>query len=144
MHRELETAFRNAHYRVLDAAGDFVLQIDQPSAKLQQLLHGLREVEASLLTAFNPGARPRDLESNQRAQRELVAELTSEGFRVITAQNEDPENRWPLEASVLVPGLSLSRARRAAERHGQVAFLWSDGSGTPRLVETAPGRLPDH
>lgn len=142
MHRDLEDAFRNTRYRVLDAAGEFVLQVDQPSATLQQLLVACQEAEAALLTAFNPGARPRDLKANERAQRELVAELTRGGFRVINARNEDPENLWPVEASVLVPGLPLSTAQRLAAKHGQVAFLWSDRSGTPRLVETDSARRP--
>jgi hypothetical protein len=142
MHRDLENAFRNTRYRVLDTAGDFVLQVDQPSANLQLLLVACREAGAALLTAFNPGARPRDLEANERAQRELVAELASGGFRVINARNEDPENLWPIEASVLVPGLPLASAHRLAAQHGQVAFLWSDRSGTPRLVETDSTRRP--
>lgn len=137
MHRDLETAFRATRYHVMDAAGSFVLQVDHPSQALQHLLRAVGQQQAALLTAYNPGARQQDAVANAAAQQALLADLDAAGFRAIPGRNEDPEGRWPDEASVLVPGLSLFRARQLASRYRQAAFLWSDDSATPRLVETA-------
>jgi hypothetical protein len=37
-----------------------------------------------------------------------------------------------------VPDLSLEEARTLAQRFGQLAILWCDASGTPRLHTTRP------
>jgi hypothetical protein len=92
---------------------------------------------AALLTAFNPGGRRQAPFRNRQSQQRLQRELLRDGYVVLAGRNEDPRGRWPMEPSLLALDLPLMRARRLAARHGQLAFLWMEEDGTPRLIETA-------
>jgi hypothetical protein len=139
MRKDLESAYRATNYRVQVDDAAFVLQVDQHSASLAALLQSLHANCAALLTAFNPGSEPHDAAWNHAAQRALQAELAAAGYIWYAARNEDPAGAWPVEDSVLVPGLGVVAAHAIAARYGQVAFLWSEADATPRLVEAAAG-----
>lgn len=137
MRRELRKTFRGVHYCVTAPRGDLLLRVDQRHPDLAALLEESGASQAALLTAFNPGARRAAPFRNQRAQRRLREEIAHRGYRTLAGRNEDPRGRWPTEPTLLVLGLPLQVARRLAAGHGQVAFLWIQSDGTPRLVETA-------
>lgn len=139
MDHVLKTAYRAALYRVLAPAGELLLKVDQPSPGLADLLREAGADQAALLTAFNPHSQIQTAGWNRTAQARLLAQLAAEGYRPLPACNGDPAGRWPVEHSVLVPGMDLPAARRIAARYQQVAFLWIDARGTPRLVETRAG-----
>lgn len=136
MHRELESAFRRARYRVFAPAGELLLRVDQPDVKLAELLANSAGT-AALLTAFNPHGRRQAPFRNRRSQQLLMRTLKQQGRIMFAARNEDPRGRWPVEPSLLVMGMLEKDARRLAARHGQAAFLWIETGGTPRLIETA-------
>jgi hypothetical protein len=137
MHRELESAFRRACYRVHAPRGDLVLRVDVFEPELETLLHANHVQEAALLTAFNPHGRRQPPFRNRQAQRALRAELLQSGLEILEGRNEDPRGLWPAEPTLLALGLSLPVAHHVALRYGQAAFLWLDATGTPRLVEAA-------
>ncbi|MET0279833.1 MAG: DUF3293 domain-containing protein [Steroidobacteraceae bacterium] len=140
MDAALEAAFRSTHYHVLAPAGEFVLLVDVHSEPLRQLLHSAGQPHAAVLTAFNPGALRRAAAANCAAQEALRQELVALGCTVVAARNVDPRGEWPVETSVLVPGLPEAQARRLAAHHGQLAYLWCTDAGTARLIETATGQ----
>lgn len=131
-------AYRAARYCV-EAPEPFELAVDQCSETLLRLLRDTGAACAALLTAFNPGSAPRTATENETAQRSLQETLDSSGWRTIPACNEDPYHQWPTEVSTLALGLPLEDARRIAAQYGQLAFLWSDATGCPRLIETSAG-----
>jgi hypothetical protein len=137
MQRQLESAFRRTNYRVFARDGELLLKVDEANPGLAALLHASGAACAALLTAFNPGGSRQALFRNRRSQQRLHHALQQWGYPVIQARNEDPRSLWPGEPSLLVPGLACEVARQLAADHGQIAFLWIEAGGTPRLIETA-------
>ncbi|MEO6081042.1 MAG: DUF3293 domain-containing protein [Steroidobacteraceae bacterium] len=131
-------AFLAAIYRFDSEDGELLLTVDSPNAALLDLLHSRGTQSAAVITAFNPQGRRQDDTLNRAAQDVLLRDLTTAGHDIFPGRNEDPDGRWPVEASFLVLGISLSAARALAARHNQLAFLWADAvTATPRLIETA-------
>jgi hypothetical protein len=137
MHRELESAFRRTRYRVLTPDAELLLRVDQRAPALADLLRKSGASCAALLTAFNPAGSRYPPFRNRQWQRQLGRELARQGHVLLPARNEDPRGLWPTEASLLVLDLPPAEARRIAARYRQVAFLWLDAAGTPRLIFTA-------
>jgi hypothetical protein len=135
----LHAAYRATLYRFDAPGGELQLQVDCSSLALQRLLQHARQPCAAVLTAFNPGSVLQEESRNLRAQSALAEELQCVGLNCIPGRHEDPDGRWPTESGLLVLGLGRSAAREMAARYGQLAFLWSDASATPRLVETTSG-----
>jgi Protein of unknown function (DUF3293) len=132
----LRLAYRAAHYRFDVPGAPLLLQVDQHSAALQQLLRDAGRSCAAALTAFNPRGELQAEHSNLHAQQQLVVELEALWCLCILGRHEDPKGQWPPEISALALGLDRPNAHALAARYGQLAFLWCDASGTPRLVET--------
>lgn len=137
MRRELSRTFGGVHYRVTTPRGELLLRVDQPHPGLAALLQASGASRAALMTAFNPGACLAPPFRNRREQGLLRAKVVRLGYRAWAGRNVDPRGRWPVEPTLLVLDLPLEVAQRLAARHGQVAFLWIQSDGTPRLVETA-------
>ncbi len=136
MDESLRQAYCNAHYHFDAPGGALLLHVDSPNDALCLLLQTVGQSSAVAITAWNPGSRPQDDATNRRAQQDLEREISALALTCIPGRHEDPAGHWPTECSTLVPGLPLSEAHRLAARFGQLAFLWSDSSGTPRLIET--------
>ncbi len=137
MDDRLRQAYNSAHYYFDAPDGALLLHVDCPSAALRRLLLAKGQSSAVAITAWNPGSTLRDIGGNRRAQLTLERELSALALTCIPGRHEDPAGRWPTEISVLVLGLPLSEAHRLAASFGQLAFLWSDSTGTPRLIETS-------
>jgi len=136
MDAKREAAFRSTRYRVRIPLADLLLRVDQPEPRVARLLRELGADCAVLVTAYNPGARRATPFRNRRAQRRLWNELTHCGYRLFEGCNEDPHRRWPEEPSMLVIDLPLAAAQGLCARYGQVAFLWLQTDGIPRLRPT--------
>lgn len=137
---KLMSAYRNTLYRV-DAPGrEIVLRVDQHDDQLAKLLREAGVQRAALLTAYNPGSRPRAAQQNEAEQRALEAGLRDAGHPCLPARNEPraaaDRPHWT-ERSVLVLDIGLEAAQAIAARLGQVAFLWIGADATPRLIATA-------
>jgi Protein of unknown function (DUF3293) len=132
----LRQAYSSAHYYFETPDGELLLQVDRPSPALHLLLLAKGTASAVALTAWNPGSTLQDDAANRRAQQDLERELSALQLTCIPGRHEDPAGHWPNECSTLVLGLTHFDAQRLAARFGQLAFLWSDATGTPRLIET--------
>jgi hypothetical protein len=132
----LREAYRATLYRFDTPDGELLLQVDRYSPALQQLLQDTAQTCASVLTACNPGSVLQEEGSNLRAQAALRKALRDLGVACLPGRHVDPEGRWPDEAGILALGIDCAVAHDLAARHGQLAFLWSDHTATPRLIET--------
>jgi Protein of unknown function (DUF3293) len=134
---ELRRAFHLALYRYAVPGGELLLEIDRHSEPLRQLLLAHGAASAAAITAYNPGSQQRDEHSNLRAQQQLEGDLQALELPCFPGRHEDPADQWPAEISALALGLSCAAACRIAARYGQLAIVWSDAGGTPRLIEIA-------
>ncbi|WP_366510990.1 DUF3293 domain-containing protein [Yoonia sp.] len=48
----------------------------------------------------------------------------------------DPSGEWPREESVLVPGISLERAKSLDVEFGQNAIVWAGYDAVPHLISS--------
>ncbi|HUS25414.1 MAG TPA: DUF3293 domain-containing protein [Candidatus Binatia bacterium] len=126
----LVEAYRKARYRVLGPDGDFELRVGEPSPAADALLGREAASCAALLTAWNPRSRTRDDAANAAAQATLQADLA--GHPVHPAEGSG--DKWEVEPSLFVAGLSRAEALVLAQRHGQHAFLWLERGGPVELV----------
>jgi hypothetical protein len=130
---ELLSAFRSAWYLVDLPSVRVKLQVDVPSEPLRLWLQSEGHFCAALLTAHNPASRQRDPQANKQSQDRLHELLRERSLAFRIGCNVDPQQRWPAEDSVLVADLPLPQAHKLAVHFGQLAFLWSDASGVPKL-----------
>lgn len=131
--RELIMAYETTDFRVLEPQ-EFTLRIGQHSTELQSLYVELSVKCAGYLTAWNPFSKEASELDNEHAQRQLLRQLSLEGFPALNALGIDPSGDWPGEESVLVPGLSLDRAKSLGSEFGQNAIVWAGPDAVPQLV----------
>jgi hypothetical protein len=137
----LLAAYRATWYRVQAPGAELRLRVGKHDAQLAKVLREAWVGHAALLTAWNPGSRPRDRQMNEASHDALLRELQAAGYPCLYGTSE-PETisgsgaTW-IEPNVLALDLPLDAARAIAARYGQLAFLWMDQQATPRLVITA-------
>ena len=130
---ELILAYEATDFRVLEPQ-TFTLRVGQHSAELQSLYVDMGVTCAGYLTAWNPFSREASELENEYAQRQLLRQLSLEGFPALNALGIDPSGDWPGEESVFVPGLSLDRAKLLGSEFGQNAIVWAGTDAVPQLV----------
>lgn len=130
---ELILAYTTTDFRVLEPQA-FTLRVGQHSADLQSLYVELGVTCAGYLTAWNPFSEEASEVDNENAQRQLLRQLSIEGFLALNALDLDPSGDWPGEESVFVPGLSLDRAKLLGSEFGQNAIVWAGSDAVPQLV----------
>lgn len=130
---ELIIAYEATEFRVLEPQA-FTLRVGQQSAALQSLYVELGVKCAGYLTAWNPFSREASKLENEYAQRQLLRQLSLEGFPALNALGIDPSGDWPGEESVFVPGLSLDRAKLLGSEFDQNAIVWAGSAAVPQLV----------
>ncbi len=98
-------------------------------------IHRMHRVDCSaFLTAFNPFSEPLDEQENDRRHELLMQELKLRSLPVLEGYGSHPDNGWPPEASVLVPGLSLEASKSLGARFEQNAIVWSGADAVPQLI----------
>ena len=130
---DLIMAYETTDFRVL-APREFTLSVGQRSAELHALYVELGLTCAGYLTAWNPFSKEASELENENAQRQLLWQLSLEGFPALNALGIDPSGDWPGEESVFVPGLSLDRAKLLGSEFGQNAIVWAGSDAMPQLV----------
>ncbi|SDH56093.1 Protein of unknown function [Paraburkholderia steynii] len=110
------------------------LRIGQTNPELVTL-HKTHNVNCSaFVTACNPFSQNCSPEFNAASQEALACELKRLGLIAIEGIGKHPSDRWPGEASYLVPGLSLEAAKALGAQYRQNAIVWSADDATPQLV----------
>lgn len=126
-------AYRDAIYRVA-AEPPFSLAVDQPSHDLERVYREAGVRSAAFLTACNPVGRPLRRETNEDRQRQLRADLETEGLSFVEGVGCDPVGRWAGEPSFLVLGISSDQAEALGKNYRQNAIVWASDDAVPRLV----------
>lgn len=137
----LGDAFRRAEYRIEVPGGPPVLlHIGVPSAALDEALHRVGVRTWAVVTAWNPGSRPRPDDENRQAQRSLEERIAREGGRFWPARNQAEGGAAFVEPSVFLLDVTLERAAALGRDFGQVAVVWGEAGRSPRLLSCARGR----
>jgi hypothetical protein len=111
-----------------------ILRIGKVSSELAAI-HRLHCVDCSaFLTAFNPFSQPLDEQENDRRHELLMQELKRRSLPGLEGHGSHPDNGWPPEPSVLVPGLSLEASKSLGARFEQNAIVWSGANAVPQLI----------
>lgn len=129
----LSAAFKQAVYQVHAPDGDLILRIGARHTRLAALLRRENCRGAAILTAYNPQAQLCDDSFNEAVQETLLCSLQHQGLQWWPAVNLDPSGQWPPEPSFLVLNISLHQARWQARRFNQLAFVYIQPDGIPRL-----------
>lgn len=133
----LQQAYRLAHYWVdpADTATPrWRLQVGvrQPLLLAGYALHQV--CCATYLTACNPHGQLLVADDNVRRMRQLCAALAAEGWIFDAGFGQDPQGRWPGEASVLVWGMDAPTARLWGGQWQQNAVLFCAADAIPGLL----------
>lgn len=130
---QLIAAFRATHYEV-HAAVPFVLRVDAPSPRLDEILTVHAADCAAFVTAWNPFSGRQSETVNQAAQAHLEEELRRRGYTLIAGIGVDPCGQWPGEPSVLVLGMARPEAVEIGRACRQHAVVWARRGAPVELV----------
>lgn len=128
---------------LLQAYRDTLYEVCEPPLTLRvgvvceplRMLHRRLGVECSaFLSACNPFSRRLDAPSNAARHGALLRQLRAAGRVYFEGQGRHPSNGWPVELSVLVPGLTLRASGALARRQGQNALVWCGAHAVPELI----------
>ncbi|NBD96063.1 MAG: DUF3293 domain-containing protein [Gammaproteobacteria bacterium] len=136
-------AFAATDYRPRVGGREFVIRAGRPHEALDTALDGKTW---AVVTAFNPGARVSDGESNLARHRRLREAIAERGWANYPAVNRDPSGDWPDETSLLVVGADLDAIDAIATAFGQAAIVTGQ-QGEPARIRvygtTWSQTLPD-
>ena len=133
---ELLAAYLDARYEVLAPGGSCLLRPGHRA--LPALAAALPATCWTVITAWNPGSRPRPEADNRQADAALQAELDALGLRRLPTLASDAEGNWP-EPGWLVADLSTADTDALARRFGQAGVLhWRAGGAVRLRVYLAP------
>ncbi|MDL5036165.1 DUF3293 domain-containing protein [Comamonas resistens] len=133
----LQRAYCRAIYRVHGESGpasDWWLQVGTHQPRLLAGYAQHRVCCATYLTACNPHGQLLNANDNALRMRQLCEALAAEGWVFGTGFGEDPQGRWPGEASVLIWGMDALTARIWGEQWQQNAVLWCSADAVPQLL----------
>lgn len=130
----LRQAFEETHY-IVHHQPPFTLRIGQHSPELDALLKDTGHDCAAFITAWNPMSQPLSQEEDRSRQQSLLKEINARGLTALQGIGQHPNNGWPGEESILVPGLQLEAARAMARKFEQLAFVWVKQAGPAELIE---------
>lgn len=126
-------AYAETDYRVFGAA-PFVLRVGVFSNELAALQAQLGVTCSAFVTAHNPCSRLLSSDEND-ARNAMLARMVAEfGLTCIAGIGQHPNNRWPGEASFLVPGATLDTAQDLGRHFEQNAIVWCAADAVPKLV----------
>jgi hypothetical protein len=132
---DLEAAYRDTDYRVLDApGGPFTIRVGEFSFEAEHLMYENCVFEWAFVTACNPGSDQLAPEENARRIAELEAVCLYHGWPHYFGEGAGRDGSWPPEPSYFVVGISESEAVAVAEHFGQNAIVVGRAGEQARLV----------
>lgn len=129
----LDVAFRATSYRVDTADGVFDLRIGRPDPAFDDYLRRLGVSCWAVLTACNPGGVRYD-DGNRLRQMRLQQRLQTLRWSYSIACNLSDDSAWPEEPGFLLLQVSEQEVCTLASEFSQLACVFGDVGGTPRLV----------
>jgi hypothetical protein len=111
-----------------------ILRIGKVSPELAEIHRSHRVDCSAFITAFNPFSQPFDEQENERRHELLLKEIKLRSLPIVQGLGSHPDNGWPPEVSLLVPGLSLEASKSLGTRFEQNAIVWSATDTVPQLI----------
>lgn len=133
MPAELLQAFTETDY-IVHHEPPFTMNIGQPCPALKALMGEHNALCAAYITAWNPFSQQLSRQQNDVRQTALKTELKRRGLKCFDGIGQHPSNNWPGEPSLLILDLDREAAKMLADNYEQLAFVWSDKTGVPKLV----------
>lgn len=128
----LLAAYTNALY-VVFAEQPITLRIDHQNRQIEQLLEGFGRQTAVFITACNPNSVQLAAAENERRMQLLLRDNSVLNLPYLHGESRDPTGNWPVEASLLLPGMDRHQGQKLARRFEQKAFVFVQ-QGIPRLI----------
>jgi hypothetical protein len=129
----LDAAFRATCYRVDTTDGVFDLRIGRPEPAFDDFLRRQGVSCWAVLTACNPGGI-RDDDGNRLRLMHLQERLQTLGWSFSFASNLADDKLWPAEPGFLLLQVSEQEVRSLASEFFQLAYVYGEVGGAPRLV----------
>lgn len=130
----LDAAYRATTYRVHFGDGDADIRVDQFQPRVDRWLEDFGADRWAYVTAANPGSARLGDDDNQLRQAQLLAALAADSWPSVDGESIADAGDWPVEAGVLIGGMTPADALRLARRFGQNAILAGERGRPARLV----------
>ena len=131
---ELWQAYLETDYQVF-SENPFTLKVGQYSDELNSIIKKSKYSSAAFITAYNPYSKQLSNAENIAKQEQLKIEIAKRGLTAIEGIGQHPSNQWPGESSLLILGLNKATATTLARQLEQNAFVWSDETSIPQLIQ---------
>lgn len=130
---ELMALYQSSLFHVY-AKPDFILYIGQRSAAADSLIQRYNANTAVFITACNPYSNVLSAEENRARNHALEQELVSDGYRFFQALGQDPDAKWPSEASFFVLDMRRPAALALGQKYQQNAVVWYEKGQSAELM----------
>ena len=134
--KELWQAYLETDFKVF-AENSFTMKVGQYSSELNSIIKKSKYSSAAFITAYNPYSQQLSDAENVARQEQLKIEIAKRGLTTIEGVGQHPSNQWPGEPSLLIIGLSKAAAATLARQLEQNAFVWSDETSIPQLIQSS-------
>lgn len=133
---ELVEAYCNTSYRIPEL--EIELRVGQHSPQIDALLRRYGKKRWVFISASHPRSVLTEDEINQRQHAALRRCIEVREYPFFEGVGIGDKGDWPPERSLLVLGLSLSKAQFLCQQFGQNAFLTGRPEGQAELVWCQP------
>ena len=132
--KELWQAYLETDFKVF-SENPFTLKVGHYSDELNSIIKKSKCSSAAFITAYNPYSQQLTDTENVARQEQLKIEIAKRGLTAIEGIGQHPSNQWPGEPSLLILGLNKAAAATLASQLEQNAFVWSDETSIPQLIQ---------
>ncbi|MGE3843065.1 MAG: DUF3293 domain-containing protein [Vicinamibacterales bacterium] len=140
---ELRQAYAATTFTALVPGGELRLRVGERHPDLDALQSEPGQFAWAYITAHNPGSVPTEPAANERAHRQLIAEVVRRRFQYYEGSGIPDDRAWPPEQSVLILGIAEEEAVAVGARFGQLAIVAGTRGEPARLVAVAPSDRDD-
>ncbi len=122
-------AYRQTNYHF----GDTLFNIDEPSSKAADLLQPFYPDGGLFITAWNPLGKELTVEDNNKANKNLQAELLKQSLNVIDGYGESKDGKWREDSFFAYPIDEETSLKLCCAFH-QNAVVYISSDGLPKLL----------
>lgn len=133
---ELFKAYLETNYVVEDANLKMIIRIGEQNPDSDNLFTETRTQSGAFLTAYNPYSKELSRTENENRQKELLALLNKENYKIFNGCGKGKDESWQPEPSFLVLGIDYQQALALAQRFEQNAFVYLVKGEAPALVKS--------
>lgn len=124
--KNLQTAYEEAIYEVYADHHQIQLKIGEICSELDDLMLKSDRSSWALITAFNPYSQCLTPELNHQRHQELKQHLQGLSLELLPAVGKDPDGVWTPEKSILILGITSSKAIAIGHQFEQNAVVYGE------------------